>query len=204
MFEQFTACVKVVWNEANARREKLEHEFISPEHLLYALMHTGRECCAAHLLQNNEKWPDDVLKKLSECCERRSSDVFAKQEVEKRIADLALEEMRALEHALVNTGHLLLALIRMEGSIATQALSESHGRLFDLPSLRIALRESMKLRQADSRVPKRMMSPSSVSIWTPRRASDDSTLTQHEEIMQRFQEEIRGLNITSITINTAP
>jgi ATP-dependent Clp protease ATP-binding subunit ClpA len=125
MFERYTDRARKVMGLANQEAERLNHEFITTEHVLLAIVNEGSGSAAKMLtkLQGELSIIRSEVEKLVKPGPvplprgRRKATPHAKRTIE-----LAIEEARSVTHSYVGTEHLLLGLLRQPDTIAGQAL----------------------------------------------------------------------------------
>lgn len=200
MYENSTARVRVIASTANRIGEEKGHSLLSPEHILRALMQTGNDCYAMRILLHLQASPQSIVDALEKICTERAEDAIPKEATVKTLMRFADEERAEHGFRHINTGHLLIALKRMQGTIAAQALDQ-----LPLERLQRTLYEFLLLRMypIEPRMQPIELSPTCFELRLPTEASDESFDTQHEELYKAFEGLKKGLNIISITVNTA-
>lgn len=200
MYENSTSRVRVIASTANRICEEKGHKFVSPDHMLRALMQTGNDCYAMRILLHLQVSPQSILNTLEKICTERPDDVIPKETSMKTVMGFADGERAEYGFRHINTGHLLIALKQMNGTIAAQALDQ-----LPLEKLQRTLYEFILLRlyPIEPRLQPIELSPTCFELRLPTEASDESFDTQHEELDKAFEKLKKGLNITSITVNTA-
>ena len=114
---------------ANARREadRLNHNFVSAEHLLLGLLKLGSGVVVNVLLQHGVSL-ESARQKVEELAGKGSEpkvegNIPYTPQLKKALAASA-REAKALNHTYVGTEHLLLGLLQDEESLATQAIKQ--------------------------------------------------------------------------------
>ncbi len=124
MQERFTERVRKILHIAREEALKFRHSFIGTEHLLLAMIKEG-EGVGAMVLLNLGVELNELLKAIESSVTMGSGgkiDVTLGNEA-KVCLNYAMEEAKNLGHTYVGTEHLLLGIIRTEGSIGAQILS---------------------------------------------------------------------------------
>ena len=105
---------------------RLQHDYIGTEHILLGLIREG-EGVAAAVLTNLNVDLDQIREQLEERMKKGRVTIalgeLAYTPRAKKVLEFAIAEARELSHSHVGTEHLLLALIREENAIASQALA---------------------------------------------------------------------------------
>ena len=143
MFERYTEKARRVIDFA--RSEALEHgaESIDPEHLLLGMLHENQDLFT-RLLQASGADIRGQVEALLRRGERLPADVaLPLSDASKRVLRNAFEEWEGLRHRHLGPGHLLLGLLREEGSAAERVLRGGGARL---SSVRQRLREESERR----------------------------------------------------------
>ncbi len=122
----FTERVRKVLSMARQEAIRLQHDYISTEHVLLGLIREG-EGVAAHVLGNLNANLDKVHKGIEESV-RKGNATIALGELPytspaKKVLDYAVAEAHDLNHSYVGTEHLLLGLLRESKGIAAQVLN---------------------------------------------------------------------------------
>ncbi|MGB9720991.1 MAG: ATP-dependent Clp protease ATP-binding subunit [bacterium] len=124
MQERFTERVRKILHIAREEAIKFRHNFIGTEHLLLAMIKEG-EGVGAMVLINLGVELNELLKAVENSITIGSGgkiDVTLGNEA-RVCLNYAMEEAKNLGHTYVGTEHLLLGIIRTEGSIGAQILS---------------------------------------------------------------------------------
>ena len=122
----FTERVRKVLSMARQEAIRLQHDYISTEHVLLGLIREG-EGVAAHVLGNLNANLDKVHKGVEESI-RKGNATIALGELPytspaKKVLDYAVAEAHDLNHSYVGTEHLLLGLLRESKGVAAQVLN---------------------------------------------------------------------------------
>ena len=122
----FTERVRKVLSMARQEAIRLQHDYISTEHVLLGLIGEG-EGVAAHVLGNLNANLDEVHSRIEEAV-RKGNATIALGELPytspaKKVLDYAVAEAHDLNHSYVGTEHLLLGLLREGKGIAAQVLN---------------------------------------------------------------------------------
>jgi ATP-dependent Clp protease ATP-binding subunit ClpC len=125
MFDRFTDRAKKVMSFARQEAQRLNHEYIGPEHLLLGLLDEGRSV-AVNVLRDLAD-PDRIRQEVEEMVNPGPSPLTISMmpftEEAKKALELSMEEALALSHAYIGTEHLLLGLIRLDG-VPAQVLAK--------------------------------------------------------------------------------
>lgn len=126
MFEKFTEPARLVLVLAQQAATARNEGHLGTEHLLLALHREGQGV-AAQALQALEISPDAILAQLHQVS--KASPLEPGDEVRltphaKKLLRLSLREAKELGHELVDTEHLLLALLRAGEGLAFQCLKD--------------------------------------------------------------------------------
>lgn len=140
MFESFTDRARKVFAVSNQYAQRYRHEYIAGEDVFLALI--DDEACVGGRALARLTAPHDrraELKGLVDAgLQRAGPSPPPPSGNAKRILALAFEEARLAEVEYVGTGHILLALIRAEGSTPAALLS---GLGIDTAKARAAIAE---------------------------------------------------------------
>ena len=143
----FTERVRKVLAMARQEAIRLQHDYISTEHVLLGLIREG-EGVAAHVLGNLNANLDKVHGGIEESV-RKGNATIALGELPytspaKKVLDYAVAEAHDLNHSYVGTEHLLLGLLREGKGVAAQVLNAQGVSLDD------ARAETLKVLGSDS------------------------------------------------------
>jgi ATP-dependent Clp protease ATP-binding subunit ClpC len=126
MFERFTDRARKAMALANQEAQRLNHEYIGPEHILLGLLDEGYGV-AATLLKNLDVDFAKARLEVEKLAPRGSTTVAIgklPQTIQaKKVVELTIHEARNLNHNYVGTEHLLLGLLALPESIAAQVLA---------------------------------------------------------------------------------
>jgi ATP-dependent Clp protease ATP-binding subunit ClpA len=124
-FDRFNDRAKRVLALAQDEAIRLNHNYIGPEHLLLGLVREG-EGVAARVLDSLGLQLSTVREQVERKIGRGDSGMSPSEITlhprTKKVVELALEEARKLEHHQVGTEHVLLGLVRDDGSVAAEVL----------------------------------------------------------------------------------
>ncbi len=127
MYEQFTQRVRRIFN--NARRAAIEtrNDHVGPEHILLALTEE-RDSAAVNVLVNLGVDIQELRKSTRNAIPTGNVTLPFNEipfdEDSRAVINFAIEEARAMNHNYVGTEHLLLGLLKTEGTLAQQLLLE--------------------------------------------------------------------------------
>jgi ATP-dependent Clp protease ATP-binding subunit ClpC len=127
VFERFSEGARQVVVNAREAADQLNHHYIGTEHLLLGLLWNGDEM-SAQVLMSFGVTLDDVIAKVVEIV-GRGEDPQAGQVPftprAKKTLELSLREALALGHNIIDSGHLLLALLREGEGVAMRILLDA-------------------------------------------------------------------------------
>ncbi len=129
MYERFTDCSKKIMQLTKSEAHRLNHEYLSTEHLLLGM---AKEGCgvAAHVLKNHGLDYGRLRTEIEKITPRQPDMVIMGQfPLTPRMRKVLFNSMEAAAqfgHTYIGTEHLLLGLLREAEGIAT-ALIESVG-----------------------------------------------------------------------------
>lgn len=114
---------------AQARTEAADrhHQYVGPEHLLLALVHLNDRLCAGVLASfhlDAAAVEREVTGRLDRSTAGATGPELPYTSRAKKVLEFAMLEAANLRHAYVGTEHLLLGIIREEGSVAAEALAD--------------------------------------------------------------------------------
>ncbi len=123
-FHKFTKRAALVLSLAQEEAINLKHNFIGPEHLLYALAREG-EGIAAKVLQRQGVIAEIVHQHIImiHSTGDKTETTIGLTPRAKKVIELAVEEARAMEHKFIGTEHLLLGLLREQEGPAFDILN---------------------------------------------------------------------------------
>jgi ATP-dependent Clp protease ATP-binding subunit ClpA len=124
--ERFTPRARRVMSLAHAEAEQMQHETISTEHLLLAMLHEDGGVAGGVLRDLGVKFQPTRLfvENMSRLKTNEESTGLVLSSGLKRVLELAVDEARRMKHRYLDTGHLLLALVRHETCSAVQVLKQ--------------------------------------------------------------------------------
>src|ERR1700730_16357306 len=125
MFEGFTDRDRRVMALANQEAQRFNHEYIGTEHILLGLIKEGAGVGANALKTFNidlRKVRLKVQKIVQPGPDTVTMGKLPKTPLAKKVIEYSIEEARTLNHSYVGTEHLLLGLLREQGSVAAQVL----------------------------------------------------------------------------------
>ena len=127
-FDKFTERARKVLQLAQEEAQRLHHDYIGTEHLLLGLVREG-EGVAGHVLKSLGVDLEKVRKAVEDIIGRGDSIVLGEIGLTpraKKVIELAVDEVRRLNHHYIGTEHLLLGLLR-EGEGIGAGVLESFG-----------------------------------------------------------------------------
>jgi ATP-dependent Clp protease ATP-binding subunit ClpC len=132
MFERFTQQARRVLFFARYEASQLGSINIDPEHLLLGLIHeslglTGRLLADAGIALDDIR--DEVLRRVGVQTKISTSAEIPFSAAAKRVLQHTADEAGGLRHGYIGTEHLLLGLLREQGSIAADVLMSRGLRL---------------------------------------------------------------------------
>lgn len=136
MFERFTDRARRAMTLANQEAQRLAHDHIGTEHLLFGLARE-ESGLAAVVLREFRVQPAVVRQKLDQMGHGPSTTFPPGGRIErterfKRVLDFAIEEAAAQSHNYVGTEHLLLGLLREPEGTAAKVLASLNLKLDDV------------------------------------------------------------------------
>jgi ATP-dependent Clp protease ATP-binding subunit ClpC len=125
MYERFTDRARKVVQLANLEAQRLNHEYISTEHILLGLVAEGSGV-AANVLKNLEVDPGKIREEAARIVQT-GPDMITMEKLPqtpraKKVIEYAMEEAHQHNHNCVRTEHLLLGIARATDSVAAQVL----------------------------------------------------------------------------------
>src|ERR1700760_3490522 len=123
----FTQAVRRALGRAREEAARLNHEYVGTEHVLLGLL-IDRPSIALEMLDRCAVSFGDVRNRIEGVIqtgkgESRGPDLPYTSRA-KKVLELSMEEARELNSNEVNTGHLLLGLVRERDGVAAQVLVE--------------------------------------------------------------------------------
>jgi ATP-dependent Clp protease ATP-binding subunit ClpC len=136
MYERFTDRARKAVLLANQEARRLNHEYISTEHILQGLVKEGSGV-AANVLKNLDIDLDKIRLEVEKVVQRGPDDPVIPEKVPltaraKKALEYAIEEARIFDHNYVGTEHLLLGLLREREGVAAQVLMNLGLKLEDV------------------------------------------------------------------------
>ena len=125
MYERFTDRAKKVMKLANQEAQRLNHEYISTEHILLGLIREGTGTAVAILKEMDidlRMMPIEVGKLIQSGPGMVIMGRLPQTPLVKRVIERAMSEARDLKHNYVGTEHILLGLLSTEEGVAHQVL----------------------------------------------------------------------------------
>jgi len=148
MFEKYNEKARRALFFARYEASKLGSRVIESEHILLGILREGEETVAA-ILDRFDVKPDDLRREIEGdriFIERISSTAeLPLSEESKRILAYASHEAESMMHAAVGSEHLLIGILRVEGCLAADTLTEAG---LDLPSVREEVLHIAREREA--------------------------------------------------------
>ncbi len=147
MFERFDDDARQALALARREAGRLRHDFISTEHMLLGLMarraHVAAEILAS-LRVDVAAVRNDVEERVEKGDVQHSRGQLPFTGRAKRALEQTLDEARGHRHIHIDTGHLLLGLMRVDDSVGSRVLA-GHGL-----TLEAVRKEFLRLRPADT------------------------------------------------------
>jgi len=116
--------LQLAWGHAN----RLGHEYVSPDHILLGLISDGEGVGATALVRlgvDLAALQADLESRLVVRAPRAPQGDLPFTSSAKRVFELAMVEARDLDHKIVGSEHLLLAMLGSKAEHATEVLHES-------------------------------------------------------------------------------
>jgi len=131
----FTDRARKVMALANQEAQRLNHEYIETEHILFGLIKEGSGV-GATVLKNLDVDIKTLLPEVEKLL-KSGPDIVAKGKLPqppraKKVIEYAIKEARSLNHNHVGTEHILLGLLRESKGIAAQVLRSLDLKLEDV------------------------------------------------------------------------
>ena len=133
MYEKLSRRVEGVIQDAHRIAREYEEEYVGTEHVLLAISREGTGVGAKVLLKNGAN-PENIKEQIDQLIQRSMEETWVFGRLPgtphfKNVVAGAIEAARQLESKEVCTEHLLLALLKEEGSVAYNALRNLNLRL---------------------------------------------------------------------------
>lgn len=133
MYEKLSKRVEGVIKDAHKIAREYEEEYVGTEHVLLAISREGTGVGAKVLLKNGAN-PENIKEQIDQLIQRSMEETWVFGRLPgtphfKNVVAGAIEAARQLESKEVCTEHLLLALLKEEGSVAYNALRNLNLRL---------------------------------------------------------------------------
>ena len=132
MFERFTDRCRKVMALANQEAHRLSHDCIGTEHILLGLIKEGSGV-GANVLKNLGVDLAEIRTEVGKIVKRGEEEIVVGKLPQtpqaKKVIEYAIQEARGLNHNYIGTEHLLLGLLRVEGDVAAQVLTNLGLRL---------------------------------------------------------------------------
>ncbi len=133
MYEKLSRRVEGVIKDAHKIAREYEEEYVGTEHVLLAISREGTGVGAKVLLKNGAN-PENIKEQIDQLIQRSMEETWVFGRLPgtphfKNVVAGAIEAARQLESKEVCTEHLLLALLKEEGSVAYNALRNLNLRL---------------------------------------------------------------------------
>ncbi len=141
MYERFTDRGRKIMQLANQEAQKLNEDYVGTEHILLGLALEGSGI-AANVLKTLDITADKISNEIRKRTQKGFNTIAGKLPLTpraKKVIEYSIEEAKNLNHNYIGTEHLLLALMREEGGIAFDILSEL------LPRIDIIREETLNL-----------------------------------------------------------
>jgi ATP-dependent Clp protease ATP-binding subunit ClpC len=127
MFQHFTDNARRAMSSANEQARQLNHKYIGTEHVFLGLLNQDKSKAAAVLKNlgvNTKKMLSELeqLIKLKADTDTNSSQQQQQTQHAKKVIEYAAEEAKNFSHDFIGTEHILLGLLRVSDSIASQVL----------------------------------------------------------------------------------
>lgn len=126
MYERFTDRARHVMQHANQEAQRLQHEYISPDHILLGLLHDSQSI-AGQVLKNlgadTANLRNTVLASLTPGPDMVTMGKLPQTPETRRVIGGAIDIARHLGHGHVGTEHMLFALAAERDDISSRALA---------------------------------------------------------------------------------
>jgi len=130
MFDRFSNDAKRAMSFARQHAMRLGHDHIAPEHLLLGLLELPQSSAVVVLQRlgvDLAALADELARILEPASTPASLGQLPFTPRAKKVLELSMDEASQLSHDSLGTGHLLLGLLRSEGTVACAALA--HGNV---------------------------------------------------------------------------
>lgn len=136
MYERFSKRVERVNKDAHAIAREYEQEYVGTEHVLLAISREGTGI-GAKILSRRGATPEAIKQQVDQLIKQSLEETWVFGRLPgtphfKNVIAGAIEEARQLESKEICTEHLLLALLKEEGSVAYNALRNLKIKLADV------------------------------------------------------------------------
>lgn len=144
----FSPRIKDVISYSKEEAERLGNRFISPEHLLLGILREGEGVAMEILQRLNADIPriKDVLEEHLREEEAIQSDNLPLLQSAERVLKLVHLEAKSLKSEHINTGHLLIALLKEKSSLIWEIMAEEN---IDYRRVKEMLEQEAPLAKAD-------------------------------------------------------
>ncbi len=122
----FSARIRDVISFSKEEAERLGNRFISPEHLMLGILREG-EGAAVQIMEHLQVDLSEIRNELEESLKEKEpykSEQLPLLKSTERVLKLVHLEAKALKSKKINTGHLLLALLKEKNSILGEIMSK--------------------------------------------------------------------------------
>jgi uncharacterized protein (TIGR03435 family) len=126
MFDRFTTRALQVLFHARSQVSQLGSSAVEPEHILQGLLDEGKGPGSRILARTGAALDDvrgDIVPRLTRREQISDSDEVPFSDSCQRVLQYAIEEADRLSHEAIGTEHLLLGLLREDGSVAAEVLA---------------------------------------------------------------------------------
>ena len=125
MYERFSDQARKVMNLANQEAQRLNHEYVGPEHILLGLVKEGSGV-AVNVLKNLDVDLRKIRVEIQKMVQSGPDMVFMGKLPQtpqaKKVLEYSIEEAGNLNQNYVDTEHFLLGLLREQEGVAAQVL----------------------------------------------------------------------------------
>jgi ATP-dependent Clp protease ATP-binding subunit ClpC len=170
MFRDFSDRARNVMGRAGEEARKLNHEYIGTEHILLGLM--AEESGAAARVLHTLGVTFDAVRAGVDSFVQRGTDIVASRTLpftprSKQVVEFARDEARSVNQKLIDTEHLLLALLREHEGVACHVLLGLGVRPDELRA------EALRIRIALMKIVERSVRPVRASIVHKRKMREE-------------------------------